>query len=215
MRILAGFLCLVVVVSSASPSLALRRQRVDHPFYDRAALSVYLGAGVAVGEFSSDKDGDGNHESGAFDWSAEIEYFATPGFSLGLNVTHSTWDDKDLPLETNISAFGGFLRYVIDTPGPVYPFLRFGIESMEVEFEDAFERFESEHAGAINVGGGGIAMLGRYVSLNASLLYTHGFTDDAQVGDAYEDEDGTLVVEIVGFDVQYWTFAAGVSVYFP
>jgi hypothetical protein len=214
MRILTGFLCLVVIIAAASPSQALRRHRVDHPFYDRAALSGYFGTGVAVGEFSSEKDGDGNHESGAFDWSAEIEYFAAPGLALGLNVSHTSYDDKDFDIKTNISVFGGFLRYVIETPGPVYPFLRFGFGSMEVEFEDPFTRFEADHAGTINVGGGGIAMLGRHVGVNASLLYTFGFTDDAHVGEPFE-EDGETVVEIVGFDVQYWTFAAGVSVYFP
>jgi hypothetical protein len=216
MRLVAGALSLLIIVISATPSAAIRRHRSEHPFFARTAVSGYFGAGVAVGEFSSEKDGDGNHESGAFDWSAELEHFFAPGVSVGLNISHTSYDDKDFggDLQTNIRIFGGFLRYVIETPGPVYPFLRLGVGSMEVEFEDAVSRVESDHSGSLHAGGGAVAMIGDYVSLNASVGYTFGFTDDAVVGDVVvlEDEE---VVQVVGFDVQYWTFAAGVSVYFP
>jgi len=206
----------VLTVACAVPSSAITRRSVDHPFFARTALSGYFGAGVAVGEFSSNKDGDGNEESPAFDWSAEIEHFVYPGLSLGFNISHTSYDDKDLgaDLKTNLSIFGGYLRYVIDTGGPAYPFLRFGLGSMEVEFEDPYTRDESDHSASVNVGGGGLFMIGDYVSLNASILYTFGFTDDTIVGDVIE-QDGESVVQIVGFDVEYWTFAGGVSVYFP
>jgi hypothetical protein len=205
-----------LIVSAATPSEAIRRQRSSHPFFQRTALSGFFGVGVAVGEFASEKDGDGRHESGAFDWSAELEHYFAPGLSLGGNISHTTYDDKIFgdALQTNLSIFGVFVRYVVETPGPVYPFVRFGVGSMEVEFEDEFTRDESEHSGSINVGGGALAMLGDYVSLNASAQYTFGFTDDAILDDLIII-DGEETAQRVGFDVQYWTFAAGVSVYFP
>ena len=193
---------------TADPAEALRRWRSEHPFMARTAVSGYLGTGVAVGEFSSDLEGDGNHESGALDWSVEIEHFFAPGFSVGLNVTHTSYDDKDFgeDLKTNISVIGGFLRYVIDAGGPVYPFVRFGFGSMEVEFEDTVERFEADNSGSIHLGGGAVVMVGDHVSLNGSALYTFGNTDEAYLPE---------FDAIVGFDVEYWTFAGGVSVYFP
>jgi hypothetical protein len=216
MRAVTGALSFIVICLASTPSAALTRRSSDHPFFARTAVSGYFGAGVAVGEFASDKDGDGNEESGAFDWSAEIEHFFSPGVSVGFNITHTSYADKDFgdDLKTNLSTFGGFLRYVIDTRGPAYPYMRLGFGSMEVEFETPDARDEADHAGSIHVGGGGIFMLGDYASLNASVLYTFGFTDDVAVGDiiVIDDEE---VVQVVGFDVQYWTFAAGVSFYFP
>lgn len=219
MRTALTALTLLIILAAADPAAAIRRGRVDHPFFARTAVSGYFGAGVAVGEFSNEKLG--NHESGAFDWSAEIEHFFAPGISLGFNLTHTSYEDKDFGsiLKTNLSSFGGFIRYVIETPGPAYPFLRFGVGSMEVEFEDELdpefpEIVESERSVTVNVGGGGVFMLGDYISLNASVLYTFGFTDDAVV-EGIVEVDGEEFLQVVGFDVQYWTFAGGVSVYFP
>jgi hypothetical protein len=215
MRFATGALCLLIICTVASPSLALRRQTSTHPFFNRTAVTGYFGAGIPVGEFSSEKDGDGNHESGAFDWSAELEYFFGPGVSVGVNLSHTQYEDKTFSdLMTNVSIFGAFLRYVVETPGPVYPYLRFGVGSMEIEFEDDVYRVEADHSGSVHVGGGGIAMIGDYVSLNGQILYTFGFTDDAIVNELVEI-DGEEVYPNVGFDTQYWTFAAGVSVYFP
>jgi hypothetical protein len=219
MRAGLAALTLLIILSAANPAAAIRRGRIDHPFFARTAVSGYIGGGIAVGEFSNEILG--NHESGAFDWSAEIEHFFAPGVSLGFNITHTSYDDKEYGsvLKTNLSAFGGFLRYVVDTPGPAYPFLRFGVGSMEVEFEDKLdpefpEIVESERAVSLSVGGGGVFMVGDYVSLNASVLYTFGFTDEAVV-EGIVEVDGEEFIPVVGFDVQYWTFAGGVSVYFP
>lgn len=216
MRYTIGALCLLIIVAAAAPGEAIRRQRSSHPFFARTAVSGSFGAGVAVGEFSSEKDGDGNHESGAFDWSAELEHYFAPGLSIGGNISHTSYDDKTYgdALQTNISIFGAFMRYVVQTPGPVFPFLRFGVGSMKVEFEDAVSRVKSDRSGTVFAGGGALARLGDYISLNASAQYTFGFTDDAIV-DEVVIIDGEEVAQRVGFDVQYWTFAAGVSLYFP
>jgi len=209
-----------LICALAVPAGAITRRSSyrasEHPFFARTAVTGYFGTGIAVGEFSSNKDGDGNEDSPAFDWSAEIEHFFAPGLSIGFNITHSSYDDKTYgaDLKTNLSTFAGFLRYVIDTGGPAYPFLRLGMGSMEVEFETPDTRDEADHAASLHVGGGGIFMLGDYVSLNAQAMYTFGFTDEAAVGDVIV-VDNEQVVQVVGFDVEYWTFAAGVSVYFP
>jgi hypothetical protein len=216
MRQAIGALCLLFIVTAATPSEAIRRQRSSHPFFARTAVSGFFGPGVAVGEFSSSKDGDGRQDSPAFVWSAEIEHYFAPGLSIGGDLSHSSWDDKLYgdALKTNLRMFGVFVRYVVETPGPVYPFFRFGAGSMEVEFENETERVEADHAGSINVGGGAMARLGDYLTLNASARYTFGFTDDALLEEAVII-DGEETAQRVGFDVQYWTFNAGVSVYFP
>lgn len=216
MRQIIGALCVLVIVAAATPADAIRRQRSTHPFFARTAVSGYFGSGIAVGEFSSEKLGDGNHESPAFVWSAELEHYFAPGLSIGGNLSHSSWEDKELgaALQTNLRLFGVFLRYVVETPGPVFPFLRFGVGSMEVEFEDELERLEADHSGCIEVGGGAMARLGEHVTLNAAARYTFGFTDDALV-DQIIIIDGEETAQRVGFDVQYWTFGAGVSLYFP
>lgn len=220
MRAAIGALSILLIFASAVPAGAITRRsgyrNIEHPFFARTAISGYFGAGVAVGEFSSPLDGDGNEDSPTFDWSAEIEHFFAPGVSLGLNVTHSSYNDKKLgsELKTNLSTFAGFLRYVIDTGGPVYPYVRFGVGSMQVEFETPEGRDEADHSASIHVGGGGIYMLGDYVSLNAQVTYNFGFTQDSVVGDPIVI-DNQNTVQVVGFDVQYWSFAGGISVYFP
>lgn len=216
MRHLTGALCLLIIITSALPAAAIRRQRGEHPFFARTALSAYFGAGVPVGEFSSKKEGEGNEEGGAFDWSAELEHFFAPGLSAGVNLSHTSYDDKTYggQLKTNLNIFGGFLRYVIQTPGPVYPYVRFGVGSMQVEFETPDRRDKSDRVSSLHTGAGAIAMVGDHVSINGQVVYTFGFSDDAVVGEPYLVGD-VRTVDVVGFDVQYWTFSGGVSVYFP
>ena len=72
-RIYTTLLLIIVIVMAAVPSMALRRHSVDHPFFNRTAVSGYFGSGIPVGEFSSEKIGDGNHESGAFDVQARLD----------------------------------------------------------------------------------------------------------------------------------------------
>lgn len=213
MRTSIGALLAALLLTAAVPASALTRYSSSHPFFARTAVSGIFGVGVPVGEFSSSRNGDGNHKAGAFDWSAEIEHYFMPGLSLGVALSHTTYTDKTYgDLKTNLSLFGAFLRYVIDTGGPAYPFMRVGAGTVEVKFEDPTTRSESDHAGTVQVGGGGLFMLGRNVSIDASAMYTFGFTDNTPVDDPTADPN-TLVV--VGFDVQYWTFAGGLTIYFP
>jgi hypothetical protein len=160
-----------------------------------------------VGEFESSRDGDGNHEVGALDWSVDLEHFFAPRVSLGATLDNTTYQDKDDPdLETHISSFGGFLRYVMVTRGGLHPFLRFGVGGQRVQFQDPEARYRSNTAWMVQGGGGVIIMMLDHLAISMQATYNQGFTENEYIPSADA---------IVGFDTKYWSFQAGMGVYFP
>lgn len=201
------FIAVLVTLVLPVASGAITRYSRENPFFRRTALSGFAGYGQPVGNFASDRDGDGNHESGALDWSAEIDHFFAPRVAIGVTISNSTWQDKSFPeLESHLSSFAGLLRYVIVTRSALHPYLRLAMGGQRVQFQDSQERFRSNSAFMVQAGGGLLLMLFNYVSLNGQVTYTQGFTENTYV----RDFDA-----IVGFDTTYWTFSGGVSVYFP
>jgi hypothetical protein len=213
MRIALMLIAGLTALAPPTVSRAVTRYAQENPFYRRSAFSGYVGYGLPVAEFAAARPGDGNHESGAFDWSLELEHFFAPSVSIGVNMANTTYKDKSLPeLETHLSSFAGLLRYVIVTREALHPYLRLAMGGQQVQFQNPLERYESDSAFMMQAGGGVIAMLFDYVSLNAQATFTQGFTEDAWVPD-YLDDQGNPT--IVGFDTKYWTFSGGLSVYFP
>jgi hypothetical protein len=205
-------LCLIAATAVAGEAQALTRFVDDNPFFRRSALSAYAGSGVPVGEFESSRVGDGNHETGAIDWGVDLEHFFGPRWSLGAFLANTTYLDKDDPLlETNLTNGGGFLRYVMVSHGGRQPYLRGGVRGQWVQFQDPEYRYKSNSSWMVQAGGGLIIMPFNSLSLNLQAMYNHGFTENTRVPDAdiYADEQ-----VIVGFDTQYWSLQAGVSLYF-
>jgi len=207
MRITVLLLAALAALVPPTASEAITRYSQENPFYRRSALSVYAGYGLPVGEFADDRDGDGNHESGALDWSVEIEHFFAPRTSIGAMVVNSTWQDKSIPdLETDLTAFAGFLRYVIVSRAAIHPYLRLAFGGQTVQFQDSTARYKANSAFMVQAGGGLIFVLLDHLSANAQLAYTQGFAEDSYVRD---------LDAIVGFDTKYWTLSGGLSIYFP
>jgi len=201
-------LCTVTILASTVPTFALTRYVVENPFYRRTAITAYGGFGLPVGEFSDNREGDGNHRSGAFDWTFDIEHFFNQSVSLGASVSASKWEDKDFPeLETQLNNYGGFLRWVALTKGPIHPYLRLGVGSTRVQFQNEDERLESLRSGSLQIGGGAVLVVARSLGISMQGTYNHGFTQDKYI----KELDNT----IVGFDTKYWSFGAGISIFLP
>jgi len=200
-----GLLLLVTVAPSASAVRYTARPLL----WQRTAVSGYLGGGLPVGEFSSSRDGDGNHQSWPLDWAAEVEYFAGRTWSLGFSFAGTTYKDKTEPsLETNLATYTGFVRVVVPTATPVRPYLRGGMGAVNLQFQDPDGRNKADSAFSFQVGGGLLWLPARWLGLNAQVLYYQGSTYDSLVG-------GFSVPTIVGFNVKYWTFSGGMSLFFP
>ena len=201
------FVAVLAALVLPTASGAITRYSRENPFYRRTAISGFAGYGLPVGEFASNRDGDGNHEQGAFDWSAEIDHFFAPRVSIGVTLSNTTYQDKDIPeLETHLSSFAGLMRYVIVTKWALHPYLRLALGGQQVQFQDLDARYRSDSAFMMQAGGGLVLMLFDYVGINGQLTFTKGFTENTYVRDADA---------IVGFDTKYWTFSGGLSVYFP
>jgi opacity protein-like surface antigen len=197
------FPCVLFIAQSSE---AVSRRVTDSPFMHRTAVGGLVGVGVPIGDFGD--QAYGNHKSGGLDWSVEFEHYFGPFFSLGLNFTAGVYEDEEFggDLKTKLNTFGGYLRYVIVTPSDLYPFLKFGVGSMEVEFDSPEENVDSEHSASIVLGAGVIWMVTDNISINGQTAFTRGWTEDAYIRAADA---------IVGFDVSHWTFDAGLSIYFP
>jgi hypothetical protein len=65
---------------------------------------------------------------------------------------------------------------------------------------------DAEYAWSFQFGAGLLWLPVRWLGLNAQALYYLDSTSDAYIA-----ENNT----VVGFDCQYWVFAAGVSLFFP
>ncbi len=199
---------LLLLLLGTSPASAVR-YAARPLLWQRTAVSGYFGAGLPVGEFSSSRDGDGNHESWPFDWAAEIEYFAGRTWSLGFSIEGTTYQDKTDPtLETNLSTYSGFIRVVVPTATDVRPYIRGGMGGVKLQFQDPVSRNKADAAFSWQVGGGLLWLPVRWLGLNAQALYYQGGTYDSYV-------EGFDQPTIVGFDVKYWSFTGGVSLFFP
>jgi len=195
------------LATAAAPAFAVRA--IARPLLlNRVAVSGYLGAGLPVGEFSDSREGYGNEASWPLDWTAEIEYFAGRTWSIGFSFANTTYDDKTDPsLQTALDTYSGFIRVVVPTASPVRPYLRGGMGAVNLEFLDPDARYKANSAFSYQVGGGLIWLPARWLGLNAQALYYHGSTANEYLQD--------LSNTIVGFDVQYWAFSGGVSLFFP
>ncbi|HEX5132029.1 MAG TPA: outer membrane beta-barrel protein [Candidatus Krumholzibacteria bacterium] len=214
LRIPTALLIAAAALAVAAPAHAVRVNQ--RPLLlNRTAVSGYLGAGLPVGEFSDSRDGYGNHADWPLDWAAEIEYFAGRTWSIGFGYASTTYQDKTDPsLETSLSTYTGFVRVVVPTASAVRPYLRAGLGGVDPEFLDPNARYQVDSAFSFQVGGGLIWLPQRWIGLNAQVLYNDGSTYDSNVY-GFVDSDGYAVPTIVGFDVQYWSFSGGVSLFFP
>jgi hypothetical protein len=207
MKLAIGVVQILLFLLITQPSHAVSRHYFTRsPFDGRTAVGGFMGVGLPVGDFSDGRLG--NHDAGGLDWSLEVEHYFGSNFSLGFSFTAGSYDDKDFgdELQTNLNTFGGYFKYVFVTNAQVHPFLRFGLGSMEVEFDSDEEIVDASRSEALNIAGGIVWMLHDNVSVNGQATYTHGWTEDAYISEADA---------IVGFDVSYWALDFGVSVYFP
>jgi len=186
--------------------------------WHRTAVSGYYGEGLPVGNFeSNDVPGDGNQAEGPVDWAVEVEHFAGRTWSIGFSTAHTTYLDKTDPtLETNLSTYSGFFRVVVPTATAIRPYFRAGMGAVQVEFEqDGAYRFDADYSFSFQAGAGLLWLPMRWLGLNAQALYYLGSTEDASLGWEAADYFGLDVPPVVGFDVQYFAFAVGVSFLFP
>lgn len=204
-----GMAILVAILAPASHAV-VRRGPVPLLF-QRTAVSGYLGKGLPVGEFSDSREGFGNEASGAIDWAVDIEHFVGHTTSIGFSYANTEYNDKDLgdSLKTKVSTASGFIRVVVPTATAIRPYLRFGMGGVQVEFLDPTSREDSEWEFSLQAGGGLLWLPTRWMGLSAQALYYHGDTSDSVV---YATPDQTVVV---GFNVEYWAFSAGLSLFFP
>lgn len=208
-QVLIGAAVLVATLVPASHAV-VRRGPVPL-LWQRTAVSGYLGKGLPVGEFSDSREGFGNEKSGAIDWAVDIEHFVGHTTSIGFSYANTEYEDKDLgdSLKTKVSTASGFIRVVVPTATAIRPYLRFGMGGVQVEFLDATSREDSEWEFSLQAGGGLLWLPTRWMGLSAQALYYHGDTSDSVV---YATADQTVVV---GFNVEYWAFSAGLSLFFP
>lgn len=206
MKLAIGLIHIVLCLLITQPSYAVKRHFTHSPFGHRTAVGGFVGVGIPVDDFGDDRLG--NHETGGLDWSLEIEHYFGPEFSLGFSYTAGCYDDEEFgdELQTKLNTFGGYFKFVFVTHTQVHPFLRLGVGSMEVEFDSDEEKVDAGRSESVNIGGGFILMLGDYASVNGQTSYVHGWTEDAYISEADA---------IVGFNVSYWAFDVGVTVYFP
>lgn len=190
---------------------AVTRRSLPPLLYQRTAVSGYLGKGLPVGEFGDERPGFGNHEAGAIDWAVEIEHFAGRTTSIGFSVANTTYDDQTFgdSLQTQVTTLSGFVRVVVPSGTQIRPYLRFGMGGVQLEFLDPLTREDSDWEFSLQAGGGLIWLPARWLGLSAQALYYHGDTDDSVI---YATPDELVVA---GFDTSYWTFSAGVSLFFP
>jgi hypothetical protein len=215
MRLALGLLQVLVIISIATPSEALKRYKKP-PFLGRTVISGYAGASAPVNEFGrrstfvdeNNSSSGGNHDTPGYNGMIEIEHYFGPNTSLGFVYNQGRYDDIDLAnrLQTHTVSYGGFFRFTAVTRGSIHPFLKLGLSSMRVEFDSPVEFVRSNYSPAFDAGAGIILMLGGHLSLNGLVNYTYGWTADAYIPAA----DAR-----VGFDVSYWSAMGGLSLYFP
>jgi hypothetical protein len=187
--------------------------------WNRTAVSGYAGAGYPVGNFASDDlDYDGAHAANwPLDWSVEVEHFVGRTWSLGFSAAYTTYQDKDFPeLETNLNTYSGFIRIVVPSGTDVRPYFRAGMGGMQVESESDGEfRFDAEYEFSFQAGAGLLWLPARWLGLNAQVLYYYGNTEFSSYGSDAAEYLNLAVRPVVGYDVTYFAFSGGVSLFFP
>ena len=205
-------MCLAAILTAAfvQSADAVTRRSLPPLLHQRTAVSGYAGKALPMGEFSDSREGFGNHADGGTDWAVEIEHFAGRTASIGFSIANAEFEDKTDPaLKTQVSTYSGFVRVVVPTGTAIRPYLRFGMGGVQLEFLDPVSREDSDYEFSLQGGGGLIWLPMRWLGLNVQALYYHGDTNDSMVFATDEE----LVV--VGFDTEYWSFTAGVSLFFP
>lgn len=174
-------------------------------FQNHLVLSLFLGAGLPSGDFSSDTLG--NHESGG-DASLEIEWYFAKQVSVGLAVSAGVFDDKDpvVDIQTTVSTVGAFIKYTLASSGKWHPYGKFGVGRTELEFEFPAFTLETESGTAIMLAAGVLGRVSDLISINGQFAYNKSSLEDAEIKG--------LPNTIVGFDVEYFAIDIGISFYF-
>jgi hypothetical protein len=178
----------------------------EDPYEGRLALSLLVGGGIPVGQFSDSNRG--NHKAGGVDVGLEAEWYFSPHASVGLALWGGIYDDETLgdQLQTDLTSAGGFLRFTLTPIGQVAPFGKIGVGWTELEFQEGSASFKADGGTALMVAGGILGRVSRLVSVNGQVSYNHSFLEESAVP-AFPNT-------VVGFDVQYIAIDVGVSVYF-
>jgi len=216
-RLIASTVALLGLLLAARDAGAVRY--AQRPLlWNRTAVSGYAGGGLPVGVFgSNDIPGDGNEADWPLDWTVEVEHFAGRTWSLGFSAAFTTYEDQDDPeLLTNLNTFSGFFRVVVPSNTSVRPYFRAGMGGVQVEFEQVGEyRVDADYSFSFQAGAGLLWLPRRWLGLNAQALYYWGSTEDAFIAETAGLPQFDYQPTIVGFDVQYFVFAGGVSLFFP
>jgi len=191
------------VAGFSTPAKALRYRSGD-PLLNKLVLSLFAGGGIPLGDFH--RRTRGNHEAGGADVALEVEWYPTREFSLGLAVWGGLYDDRRFgdALQTDITIVGGFVKYTVRTETDVYPYLKLGVGSAELEFDDAGLLFEVDTALALLAGAGVMWRVSDLVSVNGQVTYNYAFTED-------KDIPALFPPSVVSFDTQYIGINVGVS----
>lgn len=174
-------------------------------FENHLALSLFLGAALPSGDFSSTTGG--NHETGA-DVALEVEYYFSKQTSMGLAIWGAVLDDKDLGkvLQTTVATAGGFVKYTLASNGKWHPYGKFGLGVTSIELEGFGVTIESESALGIMLGAGVLGRVSDLISVNGQFSYNQSSLKDTEIKG--------IPNTVVGFDVQYIAIDVGISFYF-
>ena len=173
------------------------------PFENRLVLSIFIGPGFPISDFSSSSGG--NHKSGGADVVLEFEWYFAKQVSLGLALWSGFYDDKDFgeDLQTSVFTGGGFIKYTLATGRDWFPYGKFGLGWTELEFEDPALTIKTDGGMGLRLGTGVLWRVSDLISVNGELAYNHSFVEDAQIKG--------FTNTVVGFDVQNIAIDAGIS----
>lgn len=174
-------------------------------FENHLVLSLFLGAALPSGDFSSATGG--NHETGG-DASLEFEWYFAEQVSVGLVARSGVFDDKD-PLvvtQTTVNTAGAFIKYTLANSGKWHPYGKFGVGSTELEFETLGITFKTESGTAIMLAAGVLGRVSDLISVNGQFAYNKSSVEDAEIKG--------LPGFVVGFDAEYYAIDVGISFYF-
>lgn len=193
----------LLVTGFCTPAEALRYRSGD-PLMGKLVLSLFAGGGIPLGDFHSTNLG--NHEAGGADVALEVEWYVTGEYSLGLAVWGGIYDDRSFgdQLQTDITIYGGFIKYTVRTETDAYPYLKLGVGAAELEFDDIGASFEVDTALALMAAAGVMWRVSESVSVNGQVTYNYAFTED-------KDIPALFPPSVVSFDTQYIGINVGIS----
>lgn len=204
MRRLCILLGVGLFVTGFSTSAEALRYHPGDPLMNKLVLSLFAGGGIPLSDFHSRTRG--NHEAGGADVALEVEWYATREYSLGLAIWGGLYDDRTFgdALQTDITIYGGFIKYTVRTETDVYPYLKLGVGAAELEFNDRGLSFEVDTALALLAGTGVMWRVSELVSVNGQVTYNYTFTED-------KDIPALFPPSVVSFDTQYIGINVGIS----